>query len=151
MNKKLLIAYIVLGTIGFITSLYLTVNHFQSGKGACDINAVISCSLVNSSVYSEILGLPVALFGMIWFLALFLLAWKAYKKKGKVQEKRLLYWNISGFLFVIYLILAEVWLKALCPLCTVVHVIVLSTLGLAIYSYKNQDNIHAMQSRGGIK
>jgi len=145
MKKKIYIAYIVLSLIGFAVSLYLTVEHFLKSQGACDFNATVSCSLVNTSIYSEILGIPVAIFGLLWFVALFLLAWQAYTKKDKKQQKRLLYWNISGLLFVVYLIIAELLLKAICPLCTAVHVIVLVALGLSIYSYKNNMNNNNIQ------
>ena len=133
MNKKLYVTYLILSILGFITSLYLTIQHFIESQGACDINAAISCSLVNSSTYSEIFGVPIAIFGMLWFMALFLLAWNYFHKKSQKQDKMLLYWNYLGFLAVIYLITAEVWLRAICPFCTVVHVIVLLSLGLSIY------------------
>jgi uncharacterized membrane protein len=136
MKKKLLITFIILALLGFATSLFLTVEHFIDSKGACDINATISCSLVNSSIYSEIFGVPVAIFGMFWFMGLFLFAWKAYTKKDKKNDKRLIYWNIMGFIFVVWLVTAEILLKAVCPFCTIVHIIVLSTLVLSIYSYK---------------
>ena len=145
MKKKIYIAYIVLSLIGFAVSLYLTVEHFLKSQGACDFNATVSCSLVNTSIYSEILGIPVAIFGLLWFVALFLLAWQAYTKKDKKQQKRLLYWNIGGFLFVVYLIIAKILLKVICPLCTAVHVIVLVALGLSIYSYKNNMNNNNIQ------
>ena len=136
MNKRLYATYLILSLLGFIISLYLTIQHFIESQGACDINAVISCSLVISSIYSEVLGVPVAVFGMLWFMALFLLAWNSYHKKSQRQDKMLRYWNYLGFLVVVYLIAAEVWLQAICPLCTLVHVIVLLSLGLSIYAQK---------------
>ncbi len=140
MKQKLLVSYLILGLIGFVVSLYLTIQHFTLTKGACDVNQTISCSLVNSSIYSEIFGVPVAVFGLLWFAALFVLAWSAYKRNDKSAEKRLLYWNIAGLVFVLYLIFAEILLKKICPLCTVVHGVVLVTLILSIYSYKKSLN-----------
>ncbi len=128
---------IILSVIGIIVSLYLVQSHFalSSAGSFCDVSDTVSCSLVNSSVYSTLLGVPVALFGVFWFLILGLMAQRA--KKNKLLLSPLVSWNILGILFVIYLIIAEIILRALCPLCTVVHVITLITFILAIILYKN--------------
>ena len=146
-NKLFIKIILVLGFLGLLTSLYLVKSHYTGIEqgSVCDFGETISCSIVNTSIYSEILGIPVAIFGLLWFVALFLLAWQAYTKKDKKQQKRLLYWNIGGLLFVVYLIIAEILLKAICPLCTAVHVIVLVALGLSIYSYKNNMNNNNIQ------
>ena len=134
-RKNLLYVIIVLGVIGLLTSIYLTVEHYSSKASICDFNATVSCSLVNSSVFSEILNVPVALFGALWFVILISLAWKALKKDG-VLISGLLGWSILGILFVIYLIIVEIILQALCPFCTVVHVVIVITFVLALLLYR---------------
>ena len=134
-RKNLLYVIIVLGVIGLLTSIYLTVEHYSSKDSICDFNATVTCSLVNSSVFSEILNVPVALFGALWFVILISLAWKALKKDG-VLISGLLGWSILGILFVIYLIIVEIILQALCPFCTVVHVVIVITFVLALLLYR---------------
>tara|TARA_Y100000310_G_scaffold341650_2_gene441504 strand:- start:181 stop:1023 length:843 start_codon:yes stop_codon:yes gene_type:complete len=140
MNKKqtktILKIIVVLSILGFFTSLYLTYNHYSPPvSGAlCDFSESISCSLVNTSSFSILLNIPVALLGAIWFLFLGAISWKAIKNESLFSL--LLIWNVFGILFVIYFIIAEVILKALCPLCTVVHVIVLITFILSFLLYK---------------
>ena len=71
MKKNILVKTIlVLSLIGFIISLYLVKNHYEgSQQGSfCDFNAVASCSIVNTSIYSELFNVPVALLGALWFL-----------------------------------------------------------------------------------
>ena len=69
----------ILSIIGLLTSLYLVYNHYAPPQAGsfCDFGETISCSLVNTSVYSELFGVPVALFGAVWFIIFGLLSWKA--------------------------------------------------------------------------
>lgn len=136
-KKTILTIFMILSVIGFLTSLYLVKNHYDNPvEGAfCDVSEGVSCSLVNTSIYSELFGAPVALFGALWFVVLFLLSWKAMKKDG-ILITAILGWNIFGFLFVIYLIIAEIILQSICPFCTLVHIIVVATLVWSVFLYK---------------
>ncbi len=138
-KKKLLNWMQVLAVLGLLLSLYLIKNHYTGiEKGsACDFSETISCSLVNTSIYSELFNVPVALFGALWFVLLLLLAQKAKKKDGALTTL-LLELNILGILFVFYMIYAEIVLKAICPACTLVHVIVVATLVLSYLLYKKE-------------
>jgi len=134
MKKNLLYAIMVLGVLGLLTSIYLINEHYSSDASVCDFNEVVSCSLVNSSVFSEILNVPIALFGALWFVILIFMAWKALKKNEVLSS--LLLWNILGILFVVYLIIAEFILQALCPFCTIVHLITLITFLISFVLYR---------------
>jgi uncharacterized membrane protein len=137
MDKKILLRIIIaLAVIGFFTSVYLAENHFADpGEGSfCDVSDTVSCSLVNSSTFSELFNVPVSIFGAIWFIFLIVIAWKAIKNKQLMPL--LLGWNVLGIFSVVYLIIAEIILRALCPLCTIVHVIILLTLIMSLILYK---------------
>ncbi|MBI1969043.1 hypothetical protein HYS49_03975 [Candidatus Woesearchaeota archaeon] len=136
-KKRILQSFLLLSILGFIFSIYLVKNHYaQPSEGAiCDVGGIISCSLVNTSVFSELLNVPVALLGALWFMVLFALSWKALRKDG-VLITLLFGWNIFGLLFVIYFIIAELILRAFCPFCTVVHVIVAITFALSLLLYR---------------
>jgi len=138
-RKLYLKIIIVLALIGLATSVYLVQNHFAPPKeGAlCDLGETISCSLVNTSVFSELFNIPVAFLGGLWFVVLLMMAWKSLGKDNSLPKIMFL-WSIIGFLFVIYMIIAELILKAICPFCTVVHVIVLIILFLSYRLYKSQ-------------
>ena len=140
-----------LGIIGFFTSAYLVKNHYDNPtQGSfCDFGESISCSLVNTSVYSELFSVPVALFGTIWFFMLLLMSWKALKNEKLVTG--LLWFNILGLLFVFYLIYAEIVLQSICPLCTLVHAIVLIVLILSIILYKNQKKLSSKETLKVLK
>ncbi|HLD79952.1 MAG TPA: vitamin K epoxide reductase family protein [Candidatus Nanoarchaeia archaeon] len=135
-KKYFIIILIVLSIIGLGTSFYLVYNHYYPNLqgSVCDITAAISCAVVNSGIYSTILGIPVALFGVLWFLILGVFSWKVLK--GRTFSKQLLGWNVIGMFFVIYFIYIEILLTTICPLCTVVHVLVLFSLILSLLLYK---------------
>ena len=69
---KTIMGLAALGT-GFMS--YLTYLHFESDGGTiCDFGAGFSCQIVNQSLYSEILGVPVAVLGLTYFIAMFAVA-----------------------------------------------------------------------------
>lgn len=131
-KKEIIINLIlILSIVGIVTSLSLMNNHFsESSDGFCDINERVSCSIVNTSKYSEIFNVPVALFGAIWFLFLFLMA-RSIKKKSETSNLMLL-WCFLGLLFIIYMIIAEIMLNALCLFCTIVHALIIIAFILSI-------------------
>ena len=126
----------VLGLIGLAISGYLTYLHyFPAEEVFCDINETISCSPIEE--YSTIFSIPLALLGIVWFGGLLSLDWMVLKKKKKLTGK-ILGWSIIGTLSVFYFIGLEIFLKTLCPFCTIVHIITLTTLVLAILLYKGK-------------
>jgi uncharacterized membrane protein len=130
---------ILLSVIGLLLSLYLTIDHYKppTDSSFCDISATVSCSLVNTSVFSEVFNVPVSLMGMAWFVFALGFAWQALRKK-ELFIPALLWWSVVGLLSVAYFIYAEIILRAICPFCTGVHVIVLVIFGLSYLMYKQQ-------------
>ena len=146
-RKTLLRVIIVLALIGFVTSLYLIYNHYAPpGEGAfCDFGEKVNCSLVNTSIYSELFSVPVALFGAIWLVIVILLSWKIMEGNEKLITG-LLAWSLVGIAFVVYMIIAEIILGAICPFCTLVHIITLITLLLSALLYRAQEVKPKLQS-----
>ncbi|MBI2102625.1 hypothetical protein HYT55_02205 [Candidatus Woesearchaeota archaeon] len=136
LKKNLLIFTIFLSVIGFLTSLYLVKNHYAPVTSAsfCDLSPSVSCSLVNTSTFSVFLNVPVAVFGTLWFVVLIALALYARKKDGSFTFA-LLAWNCIGIISVVYLVIAEIILQALCPFCTIVHAIIIITFIISLILY----------------
>ena len=125
--------FLILSLLGVIISTYLVFNHYNPpAEGAfCDLTETASCSLVNTSVFSELFNVPVALLGAFWFIILALLSFRAKVKNGAFILG-LVIWSILGILFTIYMIIAEFLLKAICPLCTILHIFILFMLIISI-------------------
>ncbi len=140
MKSKLLLPATVffLSIAGLIISVYLAFQHYAPSSGAfCDFGGRVSCSLVNNGVYSEIFGIPVALFGVFWFIVAFFFSWLALKENSKAPPL-LLAWSAIGSLFVFYLIYLEFILQAVCPLCFLIQAIVFSTLVMSFIMVQKQ-------------
>jgi len=95
----------------------------------CDVSATMSCTQVYASRYGTIAGVPVAIFGAIWFAVAALLALAGLTARPAVQE------SVPGYLFagstlalsmVLYLGYASfVLLKTVCILCLITYAAVI--------------------------
>tara|TARA_Y100000310_G_C20701911_1_gene830794 strand:+ start:6976 stop:7806 length:831 start_codon:yes stop_codon:yes gene_type:complete len=122
-----------LAVIAFLVSIYLIENHYADAGGLCDLTETLSCSTVNTSIYSEIFNIPVAFLGALW--AAFTV-WLAHRAKKNPDFFLALWgWSLLGLVSILYFIAAEFILGAICPFCTVVHVIVLIILALSAKLY----------------
>lgn len=69
-SKKLLIwAIIIISFGGVLNAGYLTMQHYIGFPIEC--NVLHGCEKVTTSVYSEIWGIPIALFGLLFYIAFF--------------------------------------------------------------------------------
>ena len=139
MNRKTLLTLLCgLAILGILLSLYLVKHHYDKEEGFCDVNSMFSCSTVNRSDYATFFHIPVATFGVLWFLVLLGFSIQSLQKKG---ERRILFWSILGILSVLYFVYAEVQLKAICLWCTSVHFLVLFSFLLAILLYRKKSHL----------
>ena len=72
LSRLLSASILLLATIGMLISGYLTYIHLQNLQPIC--GELGDCEVVNSSVYSEVNGVPVALLGFLAYAALFILS-----------------------------------------------------------------------------
>lgn len=101
----------------------------------CDINSTLSCTQALSSRFGTAFGVPVAVFGAIWFAGVLLLLGAAQFGPRTLRE------SVPGYLFamstiglgvVLYLGYASFFiLKAACPLCLMTYAAV---IGLYVIS-----------------
>ncbi|MBU0460761.1 MAG: vitamin K epoxide reductase family protein [Nanoarchaeota archaeon] len=143
-KKRLLKIIFFLSLFGIVLSSYLLNLHYIEAKKPCDINETLSCSKVSSSKYSELLGIPVALFGLLGYVFLGLLSLESfYQKKLKLKivwlkglfsSRTIFLFSLLALLFSFYLTYAEFFLiKALCILCLVSQITI---MGISLSGYK---------------
>lgn len=113
---------------GLAVSIYLTYEHYSASTTlACPDTGVVNCLKVTTSQYSTLIGIPVALLGLLFFVAetLLCLPWAWRARLPAVGFLRLAGVSV-GVLFVFYLVYAELFrIDAICLYCTAVHVITL--------------------------
>lgn len=111
----LLIAVLALGGVA-VSSVSLYHHYGTSQSTYCDFGESFNCDIVNRSTYSTILGIPVALVGMVGYLALIALA-TFYRNRAETPA-RLALASIAGLGFALYLTYVEKFvLAAWCVLC----------------------------------
>jgi uncharacterized membrane protein len=117
---------LVLGVIGLGIAIYLTYEHYTGNKSlVCSDNGAVNCAKVTTSKWSSLLGVPVAVYGLVFFVVLIPLllpkAWAA--TDPRVRRARLAVVS-AGMASVIYLVCIEAFkVRAICLWCTGVHVI----------------------------
>ena len=105
---------------------YLTATHYSDPASlACPDTGVINCALVTTSSWSVVLGIPVAVFGLVWSLAMVALTlpWSWRARSVGLDRARIALSGI-GAATVLYLIYIELFrIGAVCLWCTAVHVL----------------------------
>jgi uncharacterized membrane protein len=117
-------------------STYLTIAHFTSPKVlACASTGVVNCERVTTSAQSEVLGVPVALLGLAWSLAMCALfsPWAWRSAAPWIRTARLAAVTIA-MAFVLWLVYAELFMiRAICLWCTVVHVLAFALFVIVVF------------------
>ncbi len=119
------LATLVLSIAGLGIATYLTITHFDKVALVCSDTGTINCAKVTTSPQSEILGIPVAMLGLFFFIPMVLLclpvAWRSADRR--IHLARLVL-AITGVGMIIYLIIAELFIiKAICLWCSGVHLV----------------------------
>jgi len=113
-------ASIFFAFVGLVDSIYLTYIKLTHQLAAC--STIGDCESVNSSVYSEIGGIPIAVFGAgAYLVLLFVLLLEDRFSLLKTYGLQILYGvSLIGVLYSAYLTYIEIAvLRAICPYCVV--------------------------------
>jgi uncharacterized membrane protein len=126
----------ILCLIGLGLAVYLTIAHYSQPEIlACPEKGIINCTKVTTSSYASIIGIPVALLGLLFFVGLtpLMLPW-TWKQTWKPLIWGRLAMAGSGILMILWLIYVELFkLSAICAYCTAVHVVTFLVFALTAY------------------
>ena len=126
-----------LALLGLAIAAYLTLQHYDSHVPlACVSSGIVDCAAVLTSPASVALGVPLAVWGLVWFVVMTGLA-GASLRGGALLAQQLqryrVWWTAAGAVAVVYFVYAElIRVGKLCLWCTSVHVIVLLLLTLEV-------------------
>jgi uncharacterized membrane protein len=120
--------YLLLAKLGYIGSLSCSISH--------------GCDVVNTSIYSSFLGMPVAAIGLVGYLAILVIAVVGLQPRwlNDPRPDRLLA-LLSGVavVFTLYLTYAEIfWLHAICQWCVVSQIVILVIFVLALLGVRRE-------------
>ena len=129
----------VLALAGIFVALYLLLYKLgMIGELTCSVG---SCETVNSSRWATFLGLPVAGWGVAWYVGMFVLALVSTGERfaeSHVISLVLLLVAASGLLFSLYLTYLELFrIHAICQWCVVSAIIVTAIFFVCLSDYRN--------------
>lgn len=131
MGARLRIAMIVLATAGLGVASYLTYVHYSGSPPVCTAGG--SCLKVQTSVYSKLLGVPVALIGLLGYLAILGSLMIEESEAGRFATMAL---TLVGFGFSAYLTYRELFsIHAICEWCVSSAAIMTVLMGLAAWHF----------------
>ena len=142
MDKWFYRTMIVLAVIGLLVATYMTIFKWTNNDAMCLGSG--DCSTVNASRYADVNGIPVALIGVLGYAAI--LGMLVFEDRADFlrQNSTLLTFGLAltGFLFTVWLIYAEIFLiKAFCPFCVTSQVVMTIIFILSIIRLVRQPQL----------
>jgi uncharacterized membrane protein len=133
--RALRITLIVLTLLGLAVASYVTYVHYAGIKPAC--TAGESCTKVQTSRYSELGGVPVALIGLIGYVVILASLLASESETTRFATTAL---TLGGFGFSVYLTYREVFsIHAICEECVSSAIIMTIMLCLSLWRFLRGD------------
>jgi uncharacterized membrane protein len=130
---------IVLTVLGLGLASYLTYVHYSGIKPACSLGG--SCEKVQSSEYSSLAGVPVALMGLIGYVTIMILLLAPESEMSRFATVAV---TTVGFGFSAYLTYRELFsIHAICEWCVSSAVIMTMLVCLALWRFLLGDELPA--------
>lgn len=137
---------IVLTTIGFSVSAYLTYVHFHlhadpGWRSACDISTRLSCDAVVLSPFGSVLGKPLSLFAAWFYVVIAVVSVSALRRPRWSFPRSppvvlFIGGAIAAALSVILAIVSIVFIGSLCPFCAALYAINIGLLAAAWHALR---------------
>lgn len=130
--RALRITVLALTLIGVGVATYLTYIHYAGIKPLCGRNGG-GCEIVQTSEYSKLAGVPVALIGLIGYVAILATLLAPETESTRLATAAL---TVVGFGFSMYLTYREVFsIKHICEWCVSSAVIMFLLMCLSIWRF----------------
>lgn len=114
---------VICASIGFLDASYLSIQHLLGALGGdgsvdCIVGSSGSCNIVLQSIYSEVLGIPLAYLGLLYYTTILIITIRLYKRRD-IRLWHLLQGIIAfGFVTSLYLVYLQLFvLYTVCPYC----------------------------------
>ena len=124
----------VLALTGMGISAYLTFTHFTEQPVAC--GGLGDCNTVQTSAYSEVLGIPVATLGLVFSAALLaVVLWRLTGSELAIDWAPLAMFGmtLTGVGYAVYLTYIELFvLEAICVWCVSLATVIIASLLISV-------------------
>lgn len=126
------------GLGAYLSYTHLRLLYDKTYDSVCDISATLNCDVVNTSDYSELFGLPIALYAVPTYAVLAFLIFRSMGRRGEHETTPLAFsFGISFLTVLVSIFLAGVSalvLKTGCPFCMGMYAVNIGTFGLSWYA-----------------
>lgn len=115
LKNAVIIILLLVAVVGFADATYLTAKHYLDDPVTCSI--LEGCETVTTSKYATLFGIPIALFGSLYYLTSFFLLF-LYREGIKGVLNLFAALTVLAFLITLYLLYLQIFvLEALCLFC----------------------------------
>ena len=132
-TRSLTLVSIILAIAGIAVASYLTYVHYNSAALVCGIG---DCSIVQASKYSKMFGIPIAIFGLLMYVAItaLIIVRSRRVEREDLASTAILVLLIIGTLYAAYLTYLEIWvIRAICQWCVISAIITVLLLIVEIF------------------
>jgi len=140
-EKSWKIALMVMAIIGICDTSYLTYAHYEDKILNCfGHTQVNSCQVVAQSAYSTVLGVPISLIGLAFYIFVLTISWMSLKDKFTFLLNTLLPLSVLAFLFSIRLTYLQVYvIQSICYYCLISAFISIMLLLVSMVIYQKMN------------
>jgi uncharacterized membrane protein len=133
--SKRAVAIALLSFVGMIDALYLSL---KRNAGAIPCHVTRGCTEVITSRYSEVMGIPISVFGLIFYIAVFSLA--IFEILGAAKTLNWVFWPATAALAVSALLVGiqAFALNNYCEYCLLSAILVLSIFLLSPHPWSRK-------------
>lgn len=132
-RSMLLAAILVLAFFGIADAWYLSQAALTDTALWCGVNTPDGCNIVAQSEYSRLFGIPLALYGLVFYIATFVLAAAALFERIRYLPRALVGLGLLGLLSSLYFLYLQIFrIEALCIYCVASFVISTLIFGVTV-------------------
>jgi uncharacterized membrane protein len=134
-DRRIELTYLGLALVGLVVAGMLTSFHVSAGASQAFCTEAGGCGTVNESSYSQVLGVPISVFGMLSYGTIAILAALAMRGFSYREWVPLVVFGIaaSGTLYSIYLTYLELFvIHAICPWCVASAIVMVALLVVSL-------------------
>jgi uncharacterized membrane protein len=136
-TRAIRIVMIVIATVGLGVASYLTYVHYSGIQPICSAGG--SCLEVQTSIYSKLAGVPVALIGLLGYIAIL---GSLLLPESETSRFATTTFTVVGFGFSAYLTYRELFsIHAICEWCASSAVMMTLLAGLAIWRFMRGETL----------
>ncbi len=128
----------VVGILGLGVAAYLSVQHYDAGVPLiCSRSGLVDCERVLTRPEALWAGIPVALWGVAWFVAAIALAVRSLAYGDAPEPPWLrsaaVVWTTAGAAAVVWLVYTELAvIGAVCVWCTAAHALIVALFAIQV-------------------